>query len=85
LHDRIVFRTDENSFGMAHSSVQVGDEVVLVGGCDVPLVLRKECAGRRLVAAAYIHGVMQGQGRPDPDRLQDIVLVFQHFCEPGHR
>ncbi|KAF7510994.1 hypothetical protein GJ744_005540 [Endocarpon pusillum] len=57
--------------GVCNSRVQVGDEVILVAGNHMPLVIRRGGSGTdtvRLVSPAIVFGVMQGQAWP---RLRD--------------
>lgn len=52
-----------------------GDEIVLVKGGMVPLVLRARGEGRwKLVGDAYVHGIMHGEAF-DEDRCQTMWIV----------
>lgn len=69
----------DGRLGRVHHSCRRGDDVFLVAGSNVPLVLRPHgvAAGVfRLVAPAYVAGVMQGELWPDDaGALEDITLV----------
>jgi len=60
----------------------VGDEVWVIAGADVPMVLRQRGGGKwSLVGECYVHGIMKGEAVRDfgggnvQDKLMDIVLV----------
>jgi hypothetical protein len=58
----IPFRTTKGYIGMGPASAEPGDSVVVVLGCEVPFLLRKEdAASYRLVGEAYVHGIMFGE------------------------
>jgi hypothetical protein len=54
---------------------EVGDHVVLVYGMHVPCVMRKSEEEWRLVGAAYVHGIMDGEGLDFGCGEEDFVLV----------
>ena len=47
-------RYAQNIFAISSCTVQVGDEVVLIGGVRTPLVIRSNPASTRLVGPAYL-------------------------------
>lgn len=56
--------------GVCNSPVQVGDEVILVAGNHMPLVIRRGGSDTvRLVSPAIVFGVMQGQAWPSLDHI----------------
>ncbi|KAK8080194.1 HET-domain-containing protein [Apiospora hydei] len=63
----------------AHLSCQVGDEVWLLAGSDVPVVLRRQGDGNarfRVVGPAYVDGAMYGKmWADDESMLETITLV----------
>jgi hypothetical protein len=61
---------------MAPPDTRVGDDVVLVAGCRVPLVLRHEEGkdGWTVVGEAFVHGAMNGESW-EPGRCETIVLI----------
>lgn len=83
LYRRLI-RTEHGYIGLAGNGAQVGDRVVLCRGSRVPLVLRPEAGPSstaaqgtvryRLVADAYVHGIMQGEGF-DESSCASLVLV----------
>ena len=79
-HGRSLFVTKMGRFGMGPPVIQVGDEVWILAGADVPLILRPYKSSSEefeLVSEAYIHGIMQGEGVANVrgDSLRSIVLV----------
>ncbi|KAK7995122.1 HET-domain-containing protein [Apiospora arundinis] len=67
---------DTGHLGRAHHSCQLGDEIWLLAGCKWPLVLRRQGDSFRIVAPAYIVGIMRGELWPkDEDTLETITLV----------
>lgn len=51
-------------WGVCTNDVQPGDEVILVAGLSMPLVVRRDGIYYRLVSPAIISNVMQGQAWP---------------------
>ncbi|KAN0071429.1 Heterokaryon incompatibility protein (HET) domain containing protein [Elaphomyces granulatus] len=59
---RRLFRTDGNYLGIGPESLQKGDQVWVIAGATVPMILRKSESGHwRLVGEAYVHGIMNGE------------------------
>lgn len=78
---RRVFRTDNGFLGTGMKSVKKGDEVWVLAGSKLPMLVRKRPASGcdneyRLVGETYVHGVMHWEGDGyDLSGLQDIVLT----------
>jgi len=73
---RTFAKTEGGYMGLVSGDVQAGDEIWLLKGCKVPVVLRA-CGGgeeRRVVGDAYVHGVMYGEAFEE-EKCQRIVLV----------
>jgi hypothetical protein len=60
---RRMIRTDRQRYiGLVSGNVRQGDEVWLLEGSKVPLVIRKQTEGRgRFIGDGYIHGIMYGE------------------------
>jgi hypothetical protein len=60
---RMLFLTQEGRPGIGPGSCQVGDLVVVLYGCSVPVVLRwhEDVSHFSLVGECYIHGSMNGE------------------------
>ena len=77
---RRVFRTEGGLLGAGPRSLQPGDEVWVLGGAVVPLVLRAVDGGRgshRLVGESYVHGYMhanRGRIKKGGQVTTDVVL-----------
>ncbi|KAK8051632.1 heterokaryon incompatibility protein-domain-containing protein [Apiospora rasikravindrae] len=70
---------DGGLWARAHLSCQVGDEVWLLAGSDVPVVLRRQRDDNtrfRVVGPAYVDGAMYGKmWADDESMLETITLV----------
>ncbi|KAF4922763.1 Heterokaryon incompatibility protein 6, OR allele [Colletotrichum viniferum] len=67
-----LFTTDHGDLGWGTNSCRPGDELFLIKGCTVPVVLRKisseaEAAETQyqIIGDSIVHGLMEGQGVPD--------------------
>jgi hypothetical protein len=61
---RRLVRTQQGYLGLAAGKVEVGDQIWLLKGSKVPVIL-KACnrgAGWKVVGDAYVHGIMYGEG-----------------------
>jgi hypothetical protein len=47
--------------GIGPPEIREGDKVVVILGCDRPLVLRQERDVFRVVGACYVYGMMNGE------------------------
>jgi hypothetical protein len=61
------YRGDESLVGLVPQQAKVGDQLCIIYGCSVPVVLRKEWTGNEqyhwhFVGEAYVHGYMDGKG-----------------------
>ncbi|KAJ8127685.1 hypothetical protein O1611_g5951 [Lasiodiplodia mahajangana] len=66
---RRLFITDHETFGLCPRETQVGDVIIFLYGCRVPMILRRMPRLRgmwSLVGEAYLHGQMNGE-MMDPD------------------
>ena len=77
LAGRRFFVSEERYVGLAPSSARKGDEVWIVRGTKMPLLLRKQPKGTyRFIGEVYIHGLMQGElfEKKDGLTIQQVVL-----------
>jgi hypothetical protein len=76
---RLLFVTGSGDLGMGPPVLEVGDEVWILTGADVPLILRPSASSGeyRLVGEAYVHGIMQGEALADVQEndLREVILV----------
>ncbi|CAN9214695.1 unnamed protein product [Alternaria alternata] len=77
---RSLFVTETGYLGMGPIVVEVGDEMWIFPGADIPLILRPSASSGeefRLVGEAYVHGIMQGEAVADVQEqdLKKVVLV----------
>jgi hypothetical protein len=80
--DMVLVRCSTNSgFGVAPTGAQEGDVVTLISGVSMPMVLRKDQKGFRVVGPAFLPGMMDGEvwKQLDTSRhagdLEEIVLI----------
>jgi len=74
LTDRGFIWTREGYLGLASALADVGDEIVVVKGGKVPLILRPEGAHWRLQGDCYVRGIMNGEAFREGDaRLLWVV------------
>ncbi|KAI1069336.1 hypothetical protein LB507_008620 [Fusarium sp. FIESC RH6] len=71
---RRVFGTRDGRMGMGSGAAQVGDSVILLAGCNTPLIFRECNGGWKLVGECYMHGVMYGEVEPKEHELVDIAI-----------
>jgi hypothetical protein len=76
---RRLFRTKKNYLGIAAESLKAGDEVWVLAGAAIPLILRPAENGeneRKVIGEAYIHGIMNGEVVKEAgEKVQQIDLV----------
>jgi hypothetical protein len=68
LDRKKLFQTRDGRFGIASSSIKSGDSIVLLQGCNLPMVVRPDSNKWKLVAPAYLpaDGIMDGKlWKPD--------------------
>ncbi|KAJ8132069.1 hypothetical protein O1611_g1555 [Lasiodiplodia mahajangana] len=63
MRQRRFFVTEAGHFGIGANVARRGDYLCIIAGCNYPMILRKtDCSDSfRLVANAYVDGVMQGE------------------------
>jgi hypothetical protein len=61
--NRQLFTTSDGRLGIAPHAARAGDQIWVIGGASLPLIVRAGKAGRscKLIGDAYVHGWMQGQ------------------------
>lgn len=69
IANRRFFRTDYGFVGIGPSDMQEGDVVSVMFGADMPFILRSYGVFQTLVGAAYVHGIMRGEGVAYYDNL----------------
>ncbi|KAI1384118.1 HET-domain-containing protein [Hypoxylon trugodes] len=61
LADRRVFRTSKGYIGLGPALAEAGDDIAVVQGAKVPLVLRAKDSQWTLQGDCYLRGIMQGE------------------------
>lgn len=83
-YERFVFTTREGRLGLGPSTAEPGDKIVVLLGCDVPVLLRPLDEGYRLVGECYVDGVMYGEmtrelGQKASDSDSESLLPLKSF------
>jgi hypothetical protein len=59
---RHLFVSEKGYVGLLTTNAEPGDEVWILLGCNIPLLLRKHDDGKRtLIGECYVHGIMYGE------------------------
>ena len=58
--------TEDDQIGIAPEETSTGDEIVVILGCKIPIVLRPTVQGYLVVGDCYLHGVMQAESLLGP-------------------
>lgn len=77
---RRLFITEDHSLGLGPGSLETGDEVWVLAGMNVPVVLKRQNSSDdsqkyRFLGETYVHDYMHGEAIAQPDReFESIVL-----------
>ncbi|KAM0236967.1 hypothetical protein ACHAP5_009207 [Fusarium lateritium] len=71
---RRIFATKDGRMGMGSCAAEVGDRIVILRGCNTPMILREVGKGWKLVGECYAHGVMYGEISAEEHELVDIKI-----------
>jgi hypothetical protein len=78
---RMVFRTTRGVLGICPRSSHIGDEVWMLEGSDVPVILRwlegVQYNRYRLIGECYLHGYMKGEKLVEEPDLKDRVVAIR--------
>ena len=71
--------TTDGRIGMVPQSSRPGDQVWIVFGCSVPVVVRVSGERKELVGECYVDGIMDGEAVEEyrRDKTQERTLVLQ--------
>lgn len=73
---RSIFATKTGYLGMGPATANPGDIVCVLATASVPHVLRKMGEGKyRFIGEAYVHGIMDGEFKPNPSDLQSFNII----------
>ncbi|KAF9871838.1 heterokaryon incompatibility protein [Colletotrichum karsti] len=75
---RQILKTQSGLLGLAPCEAQIGDEIWLVKGGRMPLILRRSQAGSYvLVGEVYVHGIMHGEMFTNElqAKFREVVLI----------
>lgn len=71
---RRVFATEDGRMGMGSCAAEIGDRIVVLRGCNTPMILREVGKGWKLIGECYAHGVMYGEVSAAEHELVDITI-----------
>ncbi|KAG5664931.1 hypothetical protein KAF25_008665 [Fusarium avenaceum] len=71
---RRVFATEDGRMGMGSCAAEVGDRIVILRGCNTPMILREVGKEWKLIGECYTHGVMHGEVSASEHELVDITI-----------
>ncbi|KAG9499543.1 hypothetical protein J7337_007999 [Fusarium musae] len=71
---RRLFGTRNGRMGLGTCAAEINDKIVVLRGCNTPLILREFNNGWKLIGECYTHGVMYGEVTAKDDELVDITI-----------
>jgi hypothetical protein len=71
---RRLFGTQNGRMGLGTCAAEINDKIVLLRGCNTPLILREFNGGWKLIGECYTHGVMYGEATAKEDEFVDITI-----------
>ncbi|WZH49375.1 Heterokaryon incompatibility protein Het-6OR allele [Fusarium acuminatum] len=71
---RRIFGTKGGRMGMGSCAAEVGDRIVILRGCNTPMILREVGNEWKLIGECYTHGVMYGEVSGTEHELADITI-----------
>jgi hypothetical protein len=71
---RRVFATKDGRMGIGSCAAEVGDRIVILRGCNTPMILRKVGKEWKLIGECYTHGIMYGEVSGTEYELADITI-----------
>jgi hypothetical protein len=78
LHGRTFLRTKDGHIGLGPPGAQENDQICVILGCSLPLILRPNSSGQYwVVGSCYVHGLMNGEALlgPLPTHYESIRRV----------
>lgn len=73
--DQRICVTQGGRVGSVHEMSRVGDEIMVFDGCSMPFTVRQDGAQYRLIAAAYVEGLMYGEACEGSVQWEEVHLV----------
>jgi hypothetical protein len=70
LLNRCVFTSIEGSVGLGPRDVHEDDEICVLYGCKLPVILRKEGRSYTFIGPAYVNGAMNGEFMKEVDKVK---------------
>ena len=79
LSERKLITTKTGYLGLAPSAANVGDEVVILYGCNFPVILRRDNEGfHKVIGECYVDWIMDGEMIDAKDRgeYQEVEITL---------
>lgn len=73
MHSRFM-TTRDGYMGTVPPNARVGDDVFLVSGLSLPMIIRREDGVNTLIGPAYVHGVMDGERWPANEAALETII-----------
>lgn len=67
MHERRLFTTREGRIGLGPKAMSAGDDIAILGSCDMPVVLRKKGVHFEFIGGCFIDGIMDGEAVVEAD------------------
>ncbi|KAI1465519.1 HET-domain-containing protein [Daldinia caldariorum] len=74
LADRRVFRTEKGYIGLGSALAEVDDQVTVVAGARVPLILRQKGSQWTLQGDCFLNGIMRGEAYREDETSQMWIV-----------
>ena len=71
---RRLFGTKDGRMGLGSAAARTGDSIVIMRGCNTPMILRKSGENWTLVGECYVDGIMYGEVIADEHHVADIKI-----------
>ena len=73
--ERRICVTAKGLVGSVHRSAEVGDQIMIFEGVNMPFVLRKDGCQYRIIGSCYIEGMMDGEAMKENPAWTEIHVV----------
>jgi hypothetical protein len=74
---RRLIGTCQGRIGLTNPAAKAGDSIMVVKGCNVPMVFRPDGAYWRLIGECYLHGIMDGEVAERVERGESKLINLE--------
>lgn len=75
VHDKYLLTTADGRIGLSIQPLTDGDEIAILRGCNLPVILRKHQGGYKLVGMCYLDGLMFGEVFDDSQTWEELTIL----------